>query len=333
MKLFRYTILLLFSFIVLASAQQEEPAKSPAASVSQVVGLTNVTITYSSPGVKGRQIWGELVPYGEVWRSGANKATTIEFSTDVKVNGTEVKAGKYSFFTIPGKDEWTVILNSVADQWGAFKYDESKDVLRFNVTPKENPFHERLAYIIDFDTPTKSTVALEWKDLKIPFTVESHVTDPKDENVRPSPTSSVTQTVGFTDITVTYCAPGVKDREIWGGLVPYNEVWRTGANEATTIEFSKDTEFGGNKVPAGKYSLFTIPTEGDWTIILNKTAEQWGAYKYDKAKDLLRFTITPKKSPHMHERMKFVFKNTTDYESTLALVWENLMVPISIKTN
>src|SRR4029077_5149846 len=94
------------------------PAASPAASVSQVFGLTKVNIEYHSPGVKGRTIWGNLVPYDSVWRTGANEATTIDFSTNVIIGGTKVKAGKYALFTIPGKDTWTIIINSEADQWG-----------------------------------------------------------------------------------------------------------------------------------------------------------------------------------------------------------------------
>lgn len=325
-------LVLIFSFSFTA-AQEKEPAKSPLASVYQKVGTTDVAITYSSPGIKGRTIWGELVAYGELWRTGANMATTIEFGSDVKVNGNEVKAGKYALFTIPNKDEWTIILNSVAEQPGTSKYEKEKDVLRFKVKPVENPFHERLAFIIDLDTPTSSIVSLEWEKLKVSFKVESYLSDPNDENVRPSPLSRTMQTIGFAKIEIQYGAPGVKGRKIWGGLVPYNEVWRTGANEATTLSTDKDITIEGNKIPAGKYSLFTIPTENDWTVIINKIPDQWGAYKYDQAQDLLRFNVIPKKSQHPHERMKFIFKDTKDYESILVLVWENLMIPMSVKTN
>ena len=98
------------------------PAPSPAASVSQTFGLTKIDINYSSPGVKGRQVFGGLVPYDSVWRTGANACTTISFSTDVMIGGTTIKKGKYSLFTIPGKMSWTIIINSDADQWGAYDY-------------------------------------------------------------------------------------------------------------------------------------------------------------------------------------------------------------------
>ncbi len=110
------------------------PQASPAASVSQTFGLTKVDINYSSPGVKGRQIWGALVPYDSVWRTGANKITDISFSTDVTVGGQKIKKGKYALLTIPGKMSWTIILNSDADQWGAYGYNKSLDIARFAVS-------------------------------------------------------------------------------------------------------------------------------------------------------------------------------------------------------
>jgi len=106
------------------------PAASPAATVSQRVGLTDIGIQYSRPGAKGRVIFGDLVPFGEVWRTGANAATKISFSTDVKLGGQAVPAGTYALFTIPEAKEWTVILNKVSDQFGSFSYDASQDLLR-----------------------------------------------------------------------------------------------------------------------------------------------------------------------------------------------------------
>jgi len=95
---------------------------------------------------------------------------------------------------------------------------------------------------------------------------------------RPSPNATLTQSVGLTDITIKYSRPGVKGRTIWGGLVPYDAVWRTGANEATTITFSDDVTVGGTKVPKGTYALFTVPGRDTWDVVLNKQGEQWGAF-------------------------------------------------------
>jgi len=112
------------------NAQGKKAKPSPLKTTEASVGDSKVTITYSSPSVKGRTIFGDLVPFDKVWRTGANNATTIETSGDIMIGGKKLKAGKYSVFTIPSKDKWTVIVNSVSDQWGAYKYDESKDVFR-----------------------------------------------------------------------------------------------------------------------------------------------------------------------------------------------------------
>ena len=125
-----FTLCLTFN---LNAQQIRMPAPSPLAEVKQTVGLTDISIVYSRPSMKERKIFGDLVPYGKLWRTGANMATKITFSEDVKIEGKELKAGSYAFFTIPGESEWTFIFNTVADQPGASRYDESKDALRVTV--------------------------------------------------------------------------------------------------------------------------------------------------------------------------------------------------------
>jgi len=141
-----------------------------------------------------------------------------------------------------------------------------------------------------------------------------------------------TQTVGLTDITVDYSRPGVKGRTIWGGLVPYDKVWRTGANEATQISFSDDVTINGQPLPKGTYSLHTIPGKDSWTIIFNKTAKQWGSFNYDAAQDALRVTAKPQKFT-FHELMAIGFPHVTNDTATVAIRWENLSVPFTVGTN
>ena len=169
-------ILLLSSGFIFAQGEGEVRI-SPKAKVEQVVGFTTVTVDYSRPGVKGREIWGGLVPYNVVWRAGANEATKITFSDNVSINGKSLNAGSYSFFTIPTKDKWTIIFNRVADQWGAFKYNEEEDVLRLQVKPETNSdcWQEWLAYTITKTSDKSAIVRLEWEKLKIPFTVEVNI--------------------------------------------------------------------------------------------------------------------------------------------------------------
>jgi hypothetical protein len=169
-------IIFLFSNTDNYSQKKEEVRISPKASVKQTVGFTNITIDYGRPGVKGRTIWGNLVPFNAVWRAGANEATKISFSTDVKIDGKKLKGGNYSFFAIPGQKTWTLIFNKVADQWGAFEYNDVEDALRVEVTPMQNNcWQEWLAYTISKTSDKKAVVMLEWEKLKVPFNVEVEI--------------------------------------------------------------------------------------------------------------------------------------------------------------
>lgn len=125
-------------------------------------------------------------------------------------------------------------------------------------------------------------------------------------------------------VVLEYGRPNVKGREVWGGLVPYDEVWRTGANEATTIAFSHEVTVEGETLPAGKYSLFTIPSEGDWTVIFNKVANQWGHFRYDAGEDALRVTVTPAEAEFVEE-LEFIIDDTS-----VVLRWENLAVAFDV---
>lgn len=153
----------------------------------------------------------------------------------------------------------------------------------------------------------------------------------EDKSKRPSPPATATGTVNGATITIDYSSPAVKGRKIWGGLVPYNKVWRAGANEATLFTTSKDIMVEGKKLPAGKYSLYAIPGEKEWVIIFNSKTGQWGVKEdesttEDPANDVLRVTVKPQKSSAFNERMKFVING-----KGFALEWENLMVPVSVK--
>ena len=146
-----------------------------------------------------------------------------------------------------------------------------------------------------------------------------------------SPADTARGKVNGANITIDYSSPGVKGRQIWGGLVPYNEVWRAGANKATIFETDKDIKVEGKALKAGKYSLYAIPGQTEWTFIFNTQTGQWGikndgSTTEDPAKDALRVTVKPQKAKAMQERMKYVID-----KNGFALVWENLSVPVSIK--
>ena len=151
-----------------ANADLDLPRPSPFAKVSQTVGYTDITVDYSSPGVKGRKIWGNVVPYDKMWRAGANNATKVTFSRDVTFAGKPLAAGTYAFFLIPTKGAWTVILNKKADQPGTGAgYNQADDVLRVSISPKSAPMRERLAYLVTDFTDDKASLDLEWEKLRL----------------------------------------------------------------------------------------------------------------------------------------------------------------------
>jgi hypothetical protein len=166
---------LIFGFASQSFAQDylKKLRVSPEAEVMQVVGLTKVAISYSRPGVKGRKIWGGLVPYDKVWRAGADEATKITITTDVMIEGKKLSAGSYSFFVIPTKKEWTIIFNKVADQWGAFEYNEAEDALRLKVKPKTAEFEEWLKYEFVKTGDYSANLCLHWEKLKVVLKLET----------------------------------------------------------------------------------------------------------------------------------------------------------------
>jgi len=194
-----FAVLFVLCFAVSAFAQVVVPRPSQKASVMQRIGATDVTITYSRPGVKGRKIWGDplpeqtasvkgeatldnqnvrpknaaIVPYGHIWRTGADDATMFVITDEVVINGQKLAGGTYSLHTIPGKDEWTIVFNGTANQWGSFNYDPAKDTLRVKAKPQvvsEN--QEWLAFEIDPVAEDTAQVNIRWEKISVPFTVK-----------------------------------------------------------------------------------------------------------------------------------------------------------------
>jgi len=246
---------------------------SQKASVMQTVGVTDITITYSRPPVKGRMVFADappemearhpgeatldnqnerkpgepLVPYNHVWRGGANEATMFQVTDDVLINGQPLKAGTYSMHAKPGKDEWTIIFNSDAGQWGSFTYDPQKDVLRVKTKPQSaSETQEWLMYSFDPVTDNSATVNLLWEKARVPFTVE--VKDVKaawrkraDEMIAANPTAGqlplqVAQTLWGrfkdNDEALKYVEQSIKVKETFGNLsLKSNILWDMGKKE------------------------------------------------------------------------------------------------------
>lgn len=177
----RQNLVLFLSMMLLfavPSNAQELPQPSQKAMVMQRIGLTDITMTYHRPLVNERKIWGELVPYGEMWRTGANAAPTIEFSTDVMIAGHDIAAGKYALFTIPGEDEWTVVINKHWDQGGTSEYDQKDDVARFTVEPEKlDDSWEAMTFLFTHPKGDKVDLHLIWDKLRIAIPISVNVKD------------------------------------------------------------------------------------------------------------------------------------------------------------
>ncbi len=256
-----FSVLLLLAFTaVIAVGQQNAlrfPRPSQKASVMQTIGVTDITITYSRPGVKGRTIFGDalpeqtakgeatlddqnirpkgapIVPWGHAWRTGANEATTFVVSDDVLINGQKLAAGSYSLHTIPTKDEFTIIFNSVANQWGSFNYDPAKDTLRIKVKPEWGEHSkEWLEYWIDPVNDNSAQVNIRWEKVRVPFTVEvkdvqglalqkartAITADPNDFGVRLQAANYALQNKIDTEEAMTWLDQSIKIKETIGNL-------------------------------------------------------------------------------------------------------------------
>lgn len=163
-----------FTFITIAfamqSAAQNDASKrpSPPMTANATIGGANISIKYSSPSVKAREIWGKLVPYGEIWRTGANEATVFETDQDVSINGGNLPKGKYALFTIPEKEEWTIVFSNNNSQWGTYSYKASEDVLRVKAKATSAEHQEQLK----IDVQADGNASIHWEKVKVNFTIK-----------------------------------------------------------------------------------------------------------------------------------------------------------------
>jgi hypothetical protein len=157
--------------LALAQSILDTPRASQHAQVSQRIGITDITVNYSRPVVNNRKIWGTLVPYGEVWRAGANENTTISFSDPVTIEGKPLAKGIYGLHMIPNADEWTVIFSKNSSAWGSFTYNQSEDALRVSIKPRAGDFHEALLYDFDEVKPESAVLSLKWEKVAVPINV------------------------------------------------------------------------------------------------------------------------------------------------------------------
>jgi hypothetical protein len=276
---------------------------------------TNVVkVNYGRPSMRGRKIMGDLVPWNKVWRTGANEATHLSTNFDMTIGGVPLPKGKYTLYTLPSPSGWQFIISKKTGQWGT-EYDESQDYARFSATVKELPAAvETLTIALRATGATSGSLTLSWENTSVSALFE------KNTGIRPiSPLDSASVSLSAGNIMVKFSKPFVRGRHIWGVVVPNDSVWRTGANAATVLQTSTDLMLGSAKIPAGTYTLYSIPSGDSFTLIVNKKAP--GRAQYDKAMDLVRIPMQPEAVASPIDPFRIWFDRKDDDSARLILGW------------
>ncbi|MGH2568629.1 MAG: DUF2911 domain-containing protein, partial [Bacteroidota bacterium] len=253
----------------------QQPVLSPQATAEIALDGKRLAIEYGQPSIRGRKIMGDVVPYNKVWRTGTGKATTLVSTADFQLGDVEIPRGTYTLYTFPSAAQWKLIVNKQTGQWGT-TYNADLDFARINLnvqtlrTPLEN-----LTFRLERMQNNSGVLKIEWErtSLSVPFKFlqDAFVASPRDS------TEVILQ---GKRVVVNYSRPSRRGRTIMGAVVPYGEVWRTGANEATAFVTDVDLFVGDAEVPRGAYTLYTLPSQNVWKLIINKETGQWGT-KYD----------------------------------------------------
>lgn len=287
---------------------------SPRDSVFLSLDTNKVSINYGRPSMRGRKIMGELVPWSAVWRTGANEATHFKTNFDMTLGGVPVPRGTYTLWTLPSPTGWKIILNKQTGQWGT-KYDERLDYARFDAHVEQLPASvETLTIALEATGKTSGIMKMMWERTLVSTPFE------KNDRIRPvSPLDSTAWTTGGKTVMIKFCKPYQRGRRIWGVVVPYDTVWRTGANAATELRTETDLSIGGVRIPKGTYTVYSLPSEKSFTLIISTKPP--GAAQYDTTKDLARITMKLTVSEKGIDPFVIWFEPEGNTDATLKVGW------------
>jgi hypothetical protein len=307
----------------------QQPIVVPRDSAELVVGGKRISISYGQPAMRGRKIMGDYVPYNRVWRTGAGQATVLTTDADLELGGMEIPKGAYSLYTFPTATQWKLIVNKQTGQWGTI-YNPQQDLARVALEKRtvQSPV-ERLTFLLERGGNGSGILKIEWENtsLSLPFRVSP-------TTIVASPRDSVKVLLAGKTLTVNYGRPSARGRKIIGGVVPYNQIWRTGANEATTLSSEADLLIGGTVIPRGTYSLYTIPSKTSWQLVVNKEVGQSGLV-YHPRLDLARVRLQKTGLKDYIERFTISIERVSLNSGVLRLAWEKtaLSIPFTLKTH
>ena len=299
----------------LPAFSQQRPLLSPRDSVSLALDTNKISVNYGRPSMRGRVIMGDLVPWDKVWRTGANQATHLTTSFDMMLDGVPLPRGRYTLWTLPSQTGWKMIINKQTGQWGT-AYDERQDLARFNadVEPLAAPV-DTFTIRLEKTGPTSGVLRLLWEKTSVSARFE------KNDHIRPiSPNDSTEISVAGKRLLVRYGRPFVRGRRIWGVVVPMDSIWRTGAGRATWLVTDADLRTGNVRIPAGSYTIYSLPTEKAFTLIISRKPGG-GEPAYDASRDLTRITMEEEHHAESIDPFRIWFTSAEAKTVTLHLGW------------
>lgn len=323
-----YRAILLSCAMLSCDVLAQQPIQVPRDSTVAVIAGKRISVNYGRPSLHGRKIMGDYVQYNKVWRTGAGQATQLVTDADLELGGTEIPKGSYSLYTFPTDGQWKLIINKQVGQWGTV-YDSQRDLARI-VLDKRTLANtvEKLTIGIERGNNGTGILKIEWEhtSLSVPFRVSPIP-------IIASPRDSVQLLLAGKAVSINYGRPAARGRKIFGSLVPFNQVWRTGANEVTTLKTELDVTLGGVNIPKGMYSLFTLPSKKSWLLIINKETGQNGLV-YHPRLDLARVKLQKRELSGYTERFTISLDKTDNESGVLKLEWEktSLSVPLTLKS-
>jgi len=297
-----------------ALVAQPKQIPSPRDSVFLRLDTNLVSVNYGRPSIRGRVIMGGLVPWNKVWRTGANEATHLQTNFDMMLGTIPLTRGKYTLWTIPTPGAWTIIVNKQTGQWGT-RYDARQDLARFEVKSGPTPaLVDTFTIALEGHGPTSGVMKLMWERTMVSVPFE------KSNKVRPlSPGDSTEIVVGGKKISIKYSKPFARGRTIWGVVVPMDSIWRTGANLATTFVTEADLMLGSVTIPKGSYTLYSLPKENTYTLIISK--KEGGPAAYDPKMDLARAEMKLVKPKNMIDPFRIWLEADGTTAALLHLGW------------
>jgi hypothetical protein len=331
MKTSRWSFFLLVALGAQVTSElfAQQPLVVPRDSAEVVIAGKRICISYGRPLMRGRKIMGDYVPYNRVWRTGSGQATALTTEADLELGGMEIPRGSYSLYTFPTETQWKLIVNKQTGQWGTV-YNPQQDLARVALDKRilQNRI-EKLTFVLDRGANGSGMLKIEWENtsLSLPFRVSP-------TPIVASPRDSVRILFNGKAVAVNYGRPSARGRKIIGGVVPYNRIWRTGANQATTFSTEAGMTLGGVLIPKGTYSLYTLPSRTSWLLVVNKEVGQSGLV-YHQRLDLARTKLQKTGLKNYVERFTISIDRVGATSGVMRLEWEKtaLSVPFTLKTD